>query len=84
MKRRLRGKVVSDRMEKTIIVSVDSRKTHPLYRKKYLSTKKFMASNEIGAKKGDFVIIEETSPTSKMKRWKADKVISEKEVGAQE
>lgn len=84
MKRKLRGKVVSDRMGKTVVVSVDTRKTHPLYRKKYLSTKKFMAANEVGAKKGDFVIIEEANPISKMKRWKAICVISEKEVETQE
>lgn len=84
MKRKLRGKVTSDRMEKTIVISVDSRKTHPLYRKKYLSSKKYMAENEAGAKKGDFVIIEEMTPKSKLKKWKAVKVISKKELEEQE
>ena len=80
MKRNLRGKVISARMEKTITVAVDSQKTHPIYRKKYTQTQKFMAQNEIGAKEGDYVIIEETSPISKNKRWKAVKVISEKQL----
>lgn len=80
MKRTLRGKVSSDKMEKTIVVSVDTKKTHPIYRKKYRHTAKFMAQNDIGAKMGDFVIIEETSPLSKNKRWNAVKVISEKEL----
>jgi small subunit ribosomal protein S17 len=80
MKRTLRGKVSSDKMEKTIVVSVDTKKTHPIYRKKYRHTAKFMAQNNIGAKEGDFVIIEETSPISKNKRWNAVKVITEKEL----
>jgi len=80
MKRTLRGKVSSDKMEKTIVVSVDTKKTHPIYRKKYRHTAKFMAQNNIGAKMGDFVIIEEISPISKNKRWNAVKVITEKEL----
>lgn len=80
MKRNIRGKVVSARMEKTITVAVESRKTHPIYRKKYTQTQKFMAQNEIGAKEGDYVIIEESSPISKNKRWKAIKIISEKQL----
>lgn len=80
MKRTLRGKVTSDKMEKTIVVSIDSKKTHPLYRKKYTVTKKFMAQNDISAKIGDFVIIEETKPISKRKNWNAIKIISEKEL----
>jgi small subunit ribosomal protein S17 len=80
MKRKLRGKVTSDKMEKTIVVAVDTKKTHPIYRKKYTSTQKFMAQNEIGAKIGDFVIIEEVRPISKNKRWNAVKIITEKQL----
>lgn len=80
MKRKLRGRVTSDKMEKTVVVAVDVRKTHPIYRKKFTSTKKFMAQNEIGAKLNDFVVIEEVNPISKNKRWNAVKVISEKEL----
>lgn len=84
MKRTFRGKVTSDKMEKTIIVSVDTKKTHPIYRKKYRNTTKFMAQNEIGAKIGDYVIIEETAPISKNKKYKAIKIISEKELEVEE
>lgn len=80
MKRTLKGKVVSAKMEKTIVVAVSDRKEHPIYRKKYTVTKKFMAQNEIGAKPDDFVIIEETKPISKNKSWKAKKIISEKQL----
>jgi small subunit ribosomal protein S17 len=84
MKRKFRGKVTSDRMEKTIVVSVDSKKEHPIYRKKYRHTAKFMAHNEIGAKQSDYVIIEESNPASKNKRWNAVKVITEKELEVEE
>jgi small subunit ribosomal protein S17 len=80
MKRKLKGKVVSARMEKTVTVAVDTKKTHPIYRKKYTVTSKFMAQNDINAKEGDFVIIEESAPISKNKRWKAVKIISEKQL----
>jgi small subunit ribosomal protein S17 len=80
MKRTLKGQVTSAKMEKTIVVAVDIRKEHPLYRKKYTSTKKYMAHNEIGAKEGDFVVIEESLPISKNKKWNAKKVISEKKL----
>lgn len=80
MKRNLKGKVTSARMEKTIVVAVDTKKTHPIYRKKYTVTQKFMANNEIGAKEGDFVVIEEAAPMSKNKKWNAVKVISEKQL----
>ena len=80
MKRTLKGKVVSARMEKTISVAIDTKITHPIYRKKYTKTQKFMADNTIGAKEGDFVIIEESIPMSKNKKWKAIKIISVKQL----
>lgn len=84
MKRRLRGKVTSDAMEKTIVVAVERKKEHPIYKKKFTDTQKFKAHNEIGAKAGDFVIIEESRPVSKDKRWNAVKVITEKELEVEE
>jgi small subunit ribosomal protein S17 len=80
MKRTLKGRVSSARMEKTIVVAVDTKKTHPIYRKKYTVTNKFMAHNEINAKEGDYVVIEESIPMSKNKKWNAVKVISEKQL----
>jgi small subunit ribosomal protein S17 len=71
-------------MEKTIVVSVDTKKTHPIYRKKFRNSQKFMAQNEIGAKAGDYVIIEEAKPLSKNKRWNAVKIISEKQLEVEE
>lgn len=81
MKRTFKGKVISNRMQKSVTVSVDEKKEHPLYRKKFVYTKKFMADNQIGAEKGDFVVIEEVAPISKSKKWKVTKKITEKEAG---
>jgi len=80
MKRKLNGRVVSTKMEKTVSVLVERSKIHPIYRKRFKSSKKFLASDEIGVREGDLVIIEETNPVSKNKKWKVIKKIEEKEV----
>jgi small subunit ribosomal protein S17 len=64
------GRVVSDKMEKTVIVAVDSVRRHRLYHKRITRTTKFLAHDEQGeCKPGDVVRIEETRPISKRKRW---------------
>jgi small subunit ribosomal protein S17 len=64
------GLVVSDKMEKTVVVAVDSVRRHPLYHKRITRTSKFLAHDEQNAcKPGDIVRIEETRPLSKRKRW---------------
>ncbi len=81
MKRTLTGKVVSDKMEKTIVVLVDRVKEHPLYKKKYSVSTKFAAHDEAGiAKAGDMVVIEESRPLSATKRWSLVKVLTEKDL----
>ncbi len=70
------GTVTSDKADKTIVVSIVTRKTHPLYRKQYTSTKKFMAHDETNdAHEGDKVAISETRPLSARKRFVLTKVI---------
>ena len=70
-KRRLIGAVVSDRMQKTRVVAVTRLKKHPKYLKYYKETSKFKAHDEENEYKvGDKVIIEETRPLSKEKRWR--------------
>lgn len=70
-RRRLEGTVVSDKMEKTVVVRVDRVKTHSKYRKQYTTSKRYKAHDEKGASKtGDKVVIEETRPYSKEKRWR--------------
>lgn len=70
------GVVSSDKADKTIIVKVATRKTHPIYKKQYTSTKKFMAHDEQNdAHVGDKVVISETKPLSARKRFTLDKVL---------
>lgn len=72
------GKVVSDKMDKTIVVAVETYKTHPLYHKRMRYTKKFKAHDEENrAKIGDVVRIMETRPLSKDKRWRLVEIIEE-------
>lgn len=68
--RQLVGKVTSAKMQKTVVVAVDKLKLHEKYRKQYKVTKKYKAHDEKGEyKAGDRVIIQETKPMSKEKRW---------------
>ena len=64
------GTVTSTKMQKTIVVSVETSKTHPKYKKRYVSTTKFYAHDENGlAKLGDTVTVAESRPLSALKRW---------------
>jgi small subunit ribosomal protein S17 len=63
------GYVVSDKMEKTVVVRVERLKPHPLYHKVMRRSVKFMAHDEMGAGMGDRVRIIEARPMSKRKRW---------------
>ncbi|NET74198.1 MAG: 30S ribosomal protein S17 [Sphaerospermopsis sp. SIO1G2] len=63
------GIVTSNKMQNTVVVSVESRQTHPLYKKQYLFTKKFYAHTEEEIAEGTKVLIQETKPLSKTKRW---------------
>jgi small subunit ribosomal protein S17 len=69
-KKFMEGVVVSDKMDKTVVVAIDSLKSHPKYLKRYLSTKKFKAhDSENKCKVGEKVKIAETKPRSKGKKW---------------
>jgi small subunit ribosomal protein S17 len=69
-KRILQGVVVSDKQEKTVVVKVERRFTHPLLKKTVRRTKNYHAHDEAGDfKVGDAVSIVETKPISKLKRW---------------
>ncbi len=75
MPRQITGIVSSDKTNKTIVVSVHARKTHPLYRKQYTVTKKFMAHDEKNeAQVGDTVSIIESKPISARKRFVLSKI----------
>ena len=68
-KRMLQGVVVSDKQQKTVVVKVERRFTHPLLKKTVRRTKNYHAHDEKGHKIGDVVSIEETKPISRLKRW---------------
>ena len=70
-KRKLTGAVVSDKMQKTVVVRVESIKVHPKYKRRYKVHKKYKAHDEKGEfHVGDKVVIEECRPMSKEKRWR--------------
>jgi small subunit ribosomal protein S17 len=70
------GRVVSDKMQKTIVVAIERRVAHPVYGKMVTHTKNFKAHDEENtAKAGDLVRIVETRPLSKDKRWRLVEVV---------
>jgi small subunit ribosomal protein S17 len=76
MARTIIGVVSSNKTDKTIVVTVQERKTHPLYRKQYTVSKKFMAHDEQNeAQPGDKVAIVETRPISARKRYTLSRII---------
>jgi small subunit ribosomal protein S17 len=75
-RKELIGKVVSNRMNKTIVVQVVRQKSHPLYLRVISKAKKFYAHDEKNeAHIGDVVRVEETRPLSKLKRWQLKEIV---------
>lgn len=70
-KRRFKGVVVSDKMDKTIVVKINKIKVHPVYKKRYKVSKKYKVHDQKNeAKVGDQVVFEECRPLSRDKRWR--------------
>ena len=80
-KRKIRvGRVVSNRMDKTVVVTVESYRSHRLYKKQVRRIKRFKAHDEQNTCHiGDMVRIEETRPLSKDKRWRVIEILSKGE-----
>ncbi len=76
-KRKVRiGKVVSNKMDKSVVVAIEKRVIHPLYKKFYKRTSKFMAHDEKNeCNVGDIVKIMETRPLSARKRWRVVEIL---------
>ena len=75
-KRKVRmGVVTSDRMEKTVTVSLVRRYAHPVYEKQVTRTKKVKARDDHGAKTGDTVRIMETRPLAKTVNWRVTEIV---------
>lgn len=75
-RRRLVGVVTSDKMDKTVVVSVERRYRHPLYQKVVVENKKYKAHDENNdCKVGDTVRIVESRPLSRQKRWAVEEIV---------
>jgi small subunit ribosomal protein S17 len=75
------GKVVSDKMNKTVVVTVDTPRQHPIYKKTIRRVVKYYAHDENNTSKtGDTVKLEETRPLSKLKRWRVVEIITKGEI----
>ena len=71
------GIVISDKMNKTVVVEIENRYPHPIYFKTLIKTKKYLAHDELEeANIGDQVLVQECRPLSKRKRWKLMKILS--------
>lgn len=75
MKKVLIGTVVSNKMQKSVVVKTERIITHPLYKKQIKRWSKFYAHSELPLSIGDIVEIEEVRPLSKLKRWKVKRII---------
>ena len=76
------GRVMSDRMDKTVVVRVETLKQHPLYKKTIRYRVKFKAHDETNACHiGDMVKIAQTRPLSKTKRWEVVEIVRREQVG---
>lgn len=75
------GTVVSDKMEKTVVVQVERTTRHRLYKKIMRRSKRYLAHDDhLEAKRGDTVRIEETRPLSKLKRWRVAEIVERGDV----
>ena len=71
------GIVVSNKMQKTIVVKIEDRYPHPIYSKTLIKTKKYLAHDELEqCTIGDEVLVQECCPLSKRKRWKLIRILS--------
>ncbi len=69
------GRVISNKMQKTVVVAVQWTITHPQYKKVVRRTSRYMAHDEQGCGLGDVVRLEETRPLSKRKRWRVTSIL---------
>ena len=70
------GIVISNKMQKTVVVKIESRYSHPIYSKIMIKTRKYLAHDEMNeCNIGDQVLVQECRPLSKKKRWSVSKII---------
>lgn len=71
------ARVVSNKSKDTAVVIVERRKIHPLYKKSFARSKKYLVDDAFGVSMGDMVVIEKCKPISKMKHWKIVQVVGQ-------
>lgn len=76
-RRRMNGVVTSNKMEKTVTVEISRRFQHPLYRKTVVRKSRVMAHDELDSQIGDEVLIVESKPISKRKRWVVTEIVKQ-------
>jgi len=75
------GRVVSNKMQKTVVVEVESRKLHPIYRRMIRQTRRVKAHDETNeCQVGDLVRLEQTRPLSREKRWRVSEILERAKV----
>lgn len=75
------GIVISNKMQKTIVVQIENRYSHPIYSKTLVKTRKYLAHDEEErCKIGDEVLLQECRPLSKRKRWKLIEILSKSSI----
>jgi len=71
------GVVISNNMEKTVVIKVEDRYAHPIYSKTVVKTKKYLVHDEINeCNIGDQILVQESRPLSRRKRWALKKILS--------
>ncbi len=78
-RKRMVGTVVSDKMQKTVVVAIENRMMHPIYRKVITKTRKVMAHDETGVGVGALVRIVQSKPMSRRKRWVVEEVLQQQD-----
>ena len=81
-RRRITGHVTSNKMEKTVVVEISRTYKHRLYKKTVHSRSRLMAHDELGCQIGDEVVLVESMPISRNKRWTVEKIVSHDIVAA--
>jgi small subunit ribosomal protein S17 len=76
---RMQGVVARAKMEKTVIVEIPRKVSHPVYKKEIMRTTKIYAHTEEPIEEGTQVVVEETKPISKLKRWRVVDVLNNEE-----
>jgi len=75
------GVVISNNMQKTVVIKVENRYSHPIYSKTVVKTKKYLVHDEINTcNVGDQILVQESRPLSRRKRWTLVKVISKSSI----